>query len=111
MNNSYIVYSIRGQDNLGQFQGQRRYNHFHTLRNCLVSNYPGLYVPGIPPKKAVGNKDIDFVIERRYYLERFFMQLSELEYLRQTQELKMFSRPEIHGVTTEIDKLLLKIPK
>ena len=23
----------------------------------------------------------------------------------------MFSRPEIHGVTTEIDKLLLKIPK
>jgi hypothetical protein len=30
-------------------------------------------VPNIPPKKAVGNKDIGFVVERRYYLERFFM--------------------------------------
>jgi hypothetical protein len=38
-------------------------------------------VPGIPPKKAVGNKDIEFVIERRYFLKRFFMQLSEIDYL------------------------------
>jgi hypothetical protein len=37
-------------------------------------------VPPLPPKKAVGNKDIKFIIERRYYLERFFKQLSKVPY-------------------------------
>jgi len=35
VNNSYIVYEITGQDKLGPFEGERRYNHFHALRNCL----------------------------------------------------------------------------
>jgi len=73
VNNSYIIYEISGIDNLGPFDGDRRYNHFHILRNTLSQNYPGIMVPGIPPKKAVGNKDIEFVIERRYLLERFFL--------------------------------------
>jgi len=25
----------------------------------------------VPEKKAIGNKDIAFILERRYYLERF----------------------------------------
>ena len=93
------------------FEGERRYNHFHILRNVLSQNYPAIYVPGIPPKKAVGNKDIDFVVERRYFLERFFLQMSELEYLKPCMEVKMFARPEIHGTSNEVDKLILKIPK
>jgi len=66
-------------------------------------------VPGIPPKKAVGNKDIEFVIERRYFLERFFMKLSEMEYLQNTEELKIFARPEIVGGNSDVDKQLMKL--
>jgi len=73
ISNSYIVYSIQGKDNLGPFSGDRRYNHFYVLRNKLCENWPGVYIPSIPPKKAVGNKDIEFVIERMYYLERFML--------------------------------------
>ena len=43
----------------------------------------------------MGNKDIEFVVERRYYLERFFMQLADIEYLRTSDEVKIFIRPEI----------------
>mmetsp|Transcript_10280 Transcript_10280/g.15655 ORF Transcript_10280/g.15655 Transcript_10280/m.15655 type:complete len:97 (-) Transcript_10280:1197-1487(-) len=35
VNNSYIVYNIKGKDNLSEFACQRRYNHFHTLRQVL----------------------------------------------------------------------------
>lgn len=70
-----------------------------------------MYVPGIPPKKAVGNKDIEFVIERRYFLERFFMQLSERHYLVNTPETKIFARPEIVGGSTDVDKQLSKVVK
>jgi hypothetical protein len=56
----------------------------------------------MPPKKAVGNKDIEFVIERMYFLERFFMKLSTIDYLRNSEELKIFARPEILGL--DLDK-------
>ena len=87
MNNSYIVYHIAGRDDLGPFQGQRRYNHFHTLRQVMSQNWPGVYVPNIPPKKAVGNKDIEFVLERMYFLERFMMKLSDVNYLKNGPEM------------------------
>lgn len=77
----------------------------------MFDHYPGLFVPGIPPKKAVGNKDIEFVIERRYFLERFFMQLSEIPYLIDTFEMKIFARPEIIGGNGDVDKQLAKVPK
>ena len=46
----------------------------------------------------MGNKDIEFVVERRYYLERFFMQIADIEYLRTSEEMKVFVRPEINAV-------------
>jgi len=35
INNSHIVYTIEGVDNMGPFDGNRRYNHFHALWNTL----------------------------------------------------------------------------
>ena len=127
VNNSYIVYDIEGKDHLGPFNAQRRYNNFFELRNALYQNWPGVYIPNVPPKKAMGNKDIEFVVERRYYLERFFMQLADIEYLRTSDEVKIFIRPEISAqgqnsggagvqpsasssaAATDIDKTLSKL--
>ena len=53
----------------------------------------------------MGNKDIDFVVERRYFLERFFMQISDIEYLKTSEEMKLFIRPEICVVTSKTDKI------
>ena len=59
----------------------------------------------------MGNKDIEFVVQRRYFLERFFIQLSQIEYLTNSEEMKIFARPEIFGDNVDIDKQLIKVPK
>jgi hypothetical protein len=68
---SHTTYTVRGQDNDGPFEGSRRYNDFHALRNALVASWPGLYVPPIPPKKMTGNKEDSFVEDRLIFLDRF----------------------------------------
>jgi hypothetical protein len=60
----------------------------------------------VPPKKAIGNKDIEFIVERRYFLERFFIQISSIDYLKNSLEMKIFIRPEILGENVDIDKFL-----
>lgn len=58
---SYVLFDLSGADQLGVFKVQRRYRHFHRLRQVLVNNYPALYIPPLPPKKAVGNLNPHFV--------------------------------------------------
>jgi sorting nexin-1/2 len=63
-----------------------------------------LYVPALPPKKAVGNKDIRFVIERRYFLERFIKQISRYPFIVNQEEFRIFTRPEFTGGHSDIEK-------
>ena len=71
LNGKYVVYKVMGTDANGSFEGNRRYNEFFLLRQVIVANWPGIYIPSTPSKKLVGNKDVRFIIERRYFLERF----------------------------------------
>ena len=73
LNGKYVVYKVSGVDERGPFEGNRRYNEFFLLRQVIVANWPGIYIPSTPSKKLVGNKDVRFIIERRYYLERFIL--------------------------------------
>mmetsp|Transcript_9789 Transcript_9789/g.13391 ORF Transcript_9789/g.13391 Transcript_9789/m.13391 type:complete len:87 (+) Transcript_9789:504-764(+) len=59
---------------------------FFLLRQVIVANWPGIYIPSTPSKKLVGNKDVRFIIERRFYLERFIMQLSTIPFLVESHE-------------------------
>ena len=86
LNGRYVVYKITGVDNEGYFTGNRRYNEFYLLRQVLVLNFPVIYICPVPGKKLVGNKDFKFILERRYYLERFFLKLSSAEYLINSKE-------------------------
>ena len=51
--NSYFVYTIKGKDLKEPLF--RRYNDFNILRTKLIERWPGVYIPNIPPKKAVVN--------------------------------------------------------
>jgi len=68
---SHIVYTDKGYDNESSFEGTRWYNDFYNLRSLLMARMPGIYVPPIPPKKALGNKNDKFFEERGYFLQRF----------------------------------------
>lgn len=45
-----IFYQVRGHDSTGDWEGDRRYKEFDTLRNTLVMRFPGLPIPFLPEK-------------------------------------------------------------
>jgi len=76
------------------------------LRSSFVDRFPGLYVPPIPPKKTMGNMDRDFVAERCYFLNLFIKQMVKCPYLFESDELKIFIRPQI-----DLEKALTLLPR
>jgi PX domain len=77
---------VRGIDREGYFEGKRRYNDFNALRNLLVTRFPGLVIPILPPKKAIvifknniQGQQRDSVFARAYVLLRQIFEEAELE--------------------------------
>ena len=99
------MYKCKGSDKQGLWEGERRYNEFHKLFEKLESRWPGIPLPMLPPKKF-SNKDIKFINERRFYLERFLKKLSQYDFILNSQEFTIFSRP-----SGDITKMLDMMPK
>ena len=105
----HIKYTISGEDSDGMFEETRRYKEFFALRNVLLSRWPGIYIPAIPEKQLVGNKDVKFIEERRGLLERFLKEVSKFDYLIQSKEFKIFSR-EKGDIEKILNSLLRQTP-
>ena len=89
----HIVYHVTGADLQGSWECKRRYNEFYLLQDALAKRWPGIVIPQVPPKKAMGNKDKVFLAERRFYLERFMRKLSRYDFIINSQEFQIFCRP------------------
>ena len=100
------MYQVIGEDTEGSFQVQRRYKEFRLLRQFLSDRFPGMYVPPIPPKKATGNKNDEFIEARCFYLNMFFKQMVRIPYLLESEELNNFIRP-----SNDVSKALTFMPK
>ena len=86
----YIVYCIKGMDSRGAFEVYRRYSDFFSLRKEMLRRWPGIYIPEIPPKKAVGNMNKDFVEKRKQQLSRFVVCISNQENIYYSEEFQLF---------------------
>ena len=76
------------------------------MHSVIEARWPGIPIPTLPPKKAIGNKDIKFINERRFYLERFLKKLAPFEFILNSTEFKAFARPQ-----GDVEKLLNSLPK
>ena len=56
------------------------------LQKALNDAWPGCYVPAIPEKQFIGDKDENFVEERRQLLDRFLKELSKYAFLVEAKE-------------------------
>ena len=101
----HIVYKVTGKDKEGTFEIERRYNEFFILHETLSKRWPCIPIPMIPPKKNFGNKDIIFIQQRRYYLERFLRKLAHFDYIIDSEEFKLFSRPQGMNVEKSLERL------
>ena len=68
----------------------RRYRDFDALRRKLIERWPGVFIPNIPHKKTVGNKDKEIVGMRIEMINRFLKKLSKIDYLFNSDEMELF---------------------
>jgi hypothetical protein len=68
----------------------RRYRDFDALRKKLIDRWPGVFIPNIPHKKTVGNKDKEIVDMRVEMINRFLKKLSKIDYLYNSDEMELF---------------------
>ena len=68
----------------------RRYRDFDALRKKLIERWPGVFIPNIPHKKTVGNKDKEIVVMRVEMINRFLKKLSKIDYLYNSDEMELF---------------------
>lgn len=85
---SYVVYTVKAKylkDPLF-----RRYNDFHSLRSKLTERWPGVYIPNIPPKKAVGNLESKIINYRMKILNKFCSRICKNKHLQTSEEFTTF---------------------
>ena len=99
---SYIGYTLDGTDLTEQLV--RRYSDFYALYEKLLQRWPGIYIPRIPPKKITGNQDPSMIKTRMRLLNRFCLNLSNIEYLYKAEESNIF-RNNVPDVANAINKL------
>lgn len=92
---NHTEYKIKGANSDGDFDATRRYKEFYSLRNILTRNWPGFYIPAIPPKVKIGKMEDNVVQERCYLFNRFMKDISEIPYLWESNEVKVFIKPNM----------------
>jgi hypothetical protein len=99
------MYTVCGILKREKFEIFRRYSDFAVLRESLAERFPGLYVPPIPSKKAIGNTKQSFVEERCFLPNMFIKQLSRCPYLVESQEFLIFVKPSGNALQRELSLL------
>lgn len=68
----------------------RRYNDFVWLRTSLQQQFPGVFLPPLPPSKIIGNRDDAFVSERKNELSRFLNRVASIRFLAESEPFNLF---------------------
>ena len=105
---AYIPYTLNGTDITEQMS--RRYSDFHALYEKLLSRWPGIYIPRIPPKKLTKNYSRKMIKNRMRLLNRFCLNLSNIDYLYSSDETSLFkgNTPDLANAITKLPDLSLE---
>jgi len=102
---AYIAYTLNGTDITAQTT--RRYSDFFALYEKLVQRWPGIYVPPIPPKLIAKNTSRKKIKHRMRLLNRFCLNLSNIDYLYSCEETSLFKRntPDLASAISKLPEL------
>ncbi|KAJ3081800.1 Vacuolar protein sorting-associated protein 5 [Quaeritorhiza haematococci] len=96
---AHVLYKVKTRTNSTMYKTtscavNRRYRDFLWLYNTLVSKYPGLVVPPVPEKHALGRFQDEFVESRRAALERCLRKMAAHPVLQNDDDLRLFLESE-----------------
>ena len=92
---NFVTYKIEGNYDSRNFSVERRYKEFILFRKHLLNNFPGMFVPPIPPKKAFGNLEEGFIKLRKKFLQNFFNKIANCPHLQNCEQTRNFLNPEV----------------
>ncbi|KAH8554393.1 Vps5 C terminal like-domain-containing protein [Umbelopsis sp. PMI_123] len=101
--NAHTVYKVRTKTNSSAFRSNemvvsRRYRDFLWLYNQLTTGNPGVIVPPVPEKHALGRFQDEFVESRRIALERCLRKIVAHPMLYGDPDLKVFLESESFNI-------------
>ena len=91
---NYVNYELEGVIKKKNFTLYRRYSEFAVYRKLLRTNWPGVFIPFLPPKKTYGNLDDTFILMRRKFLQYFCNKICSSPHLASSYETKIFLEPK-----------------
>ena len=97
----YISYTFSGKDIDTPLN--RRFSDFLVLRQKLVERWPGIFIPVIPPKKAINNNDERTINKRLRMLNRFLFKISNMSFLNYSDEIKKFKT--VQDIQKELESM------
>jgi hypothetical protein len=92
---TYVKYTLEGLYDNREFYVERRYKEFLAFRRLLCQNFPGVFIPPIPPKKSFGNLEEGFIKLRKKFLQHFFNRICAAPHLSSSQATKLFLESRI----------------
>ncbi|KAK5668383.1 Vacuolar protein sorting-associated protein vps5 [Batrachochytrium dendrobatidis] len=106
---SHIAYKIKTKTlspdyRNPEFVVNRRFRDFLWLYNQLVDKYPGVIVPPVPEKHAIGRFQEDFVETRRSALERFICKVAAHPILQLDTDMRLFLESETFSYDKRSDR-------
>lgn len=98
--NAYIVYRVQtkielpDQPGTSEWTVRRRYRDFLWLFEQLAETHPGIIIPPVPEKSALGRFQQEFVEHRRLALELFLQRVLQHSILSLDPNTKLFLQSE-----------------
>ena len=84
----FTSYNLQGQRLTEPIS--RTYRDFEALRKKLVEHWPGVFIPNLTQIKTESKKDTEIVVMRIDIMNRFLKQLSNIDYLFNSDEMESF---------------------
>jgi len=114
--NAHTVYKVRTKTNSSAFRSNemivsRRYRDFLWLYTQLTNGNPGVIVPPVPEKHALGRFQDEFVESRRIALERCLRKIVAHPMLYGDPDLKVFLESESFNIDKNQKRAEPETPK
>ncbi|KAI8587019.1 Phox homologous domain-containing protein [Geranomyces variabilis] len=96
---AYVLYKVTTKTNCPHYRSSdvtvnRRFSDFFWLFDKLISSHPGIIVPPVPEKQALGRFQEEFVESRRTGLEHFVRKVVSHPVLQEDADLRAFLESE-----------------
>ena len=71
----------------------------------MVERWPGVFIPSVPEKQALGNLKTDFIEQRKVLLNQFVLNISNQQSLFYSDEFRIFLRASNENFEKSINAL------